>query len=261
MNGATIGHGWKLNRGHKSCSRLDTTKTCLAKTTSSTLSWSPVALSFDKLVEPGMEGGSRSCHQSVTPSSFHSLSLPSPVKTINDDAESNDVDIPHPCNSWAGRFAMILMVIAAWGVKAREEEGQPWCLLAHNQNPHHTLARNVVHTFTCTLPTVAHNQNLHHILAHNVADTFTYITRSCQNPRPTPSSCPQTIHLPTTPTMHVPVVAHNQYQYAWPRKHTAAHNQNHAHLFTNLFSNSCPIFTRTISRHANLGKVHSKIVH
>ena len=64
------------------------------------------------------------------PSSFPSLSLPSPVKTINDDAESNDVDIPHPSNSWAGRFAMILMVmmimlIAAWGVKAREEEGQP----------------------------------------------------------------------------------------------------------------------------------------
>ena len=200
MNGATIGHGWKLNRGHKSCSRLDITKTCLAKTTSSTLSWSPVALSFDKPVEPGMEGGSRSCHQSVTPSSFHSLSLPSPVKTINDDAESNDVDIPDQSTSWAGRFAMILMVmmimlIAAWGVKAREEEGQPWCLLAHNQNLHHTCPR-------CTI----------------------YIAHICPQPKPSPYSCLLTIHLLTTPTMHVPAFTHNQYQYACPPKHTAAHN-------------------------------------
>ena len=203
MNGATIGHGWKLNRGHKSCSRLDITKTCLAKTTSSTLSWSPVALSFDKLVEPGMEGGSRSCHQSVTPLSFHSLSCQnhqrwcwkqwcwySPPMQLMGWEVCNDFDGD---DDYADRC-----------LGRQSQGGGGATLMSSCPQPKPT-------PYTCPqCSTYIHM----------------YIAHSCPQPKPTPHTCPQCsryiyIHYPQLPKSKT-------YTIQLPTNYTLAHNPNHA---------------------------------
>ena len=155
---------------------------------------------------------------------------------------------------------MMIMLICAWGVKAREEEGQPWCLLAHNQNPNHTLhLQSSTYIHLHMLPPT---QNPHHT---NSCTQYTF-----PQPKPKPYTLPTIQHThtftyvaPKPKTHTTPVPAHN----------TLAHNQNWNHTLTcapavantkKLVHHSlllstiktqavhiattwtCPIFTRTI---------------
>ena len=94
MNGPTIGHAWELNRGHKSVQGSISLKPCSAKTFLISPTSNHHRLSFPNCWR--CLGGSWKLSPTVTPFPIPGLSIPSPVKTIDDEAgnpSANDDDV------------------------------------------------------------------------------------------------------------------------------------------------------------------------
>ena len=94
MNGPTIGHAWELNRGHKSVQGSISLKPCSAKTFLISPTSNHHRLSFPSCWR--CLGGSWKLSPTVTPFPIPGLSIPSPVKTIDDEAgnpSANDDDV------------------------------------------------------------------------------------------------------------------------------------------------------------------------